>query len=226
MGWTFTGNLVLLGLAPLVGHAMRRLTGVLISDGQTEHNHHPVRNDPIMAIPAMELFAMLPPIWLITLGFGGNVLAGCVIGWAVLWLAVCDIHYLLLPNMVTLALAVIGLVLRAGTSLQSFYDGFIGALVGFALFLLLAVGYRWLRRRHGLGLGDVKLLAAGGAVTGWQGLASIVAIGAVLTVVTVAIWRGVTRRPFNTHQPLPFGAGLAVGIWLTWLYGPVADWFL
>ena len=70
-------------------------------------------------------------------------------------------------------------------------------------------------------LGDVKLFAAAGAWVGWQGLPSVLLIGAA-TGLAAALILG-RARP---DQPVAFGPYLALGLWITWLYGPVnVQWF-
>ncbi len=70
------------------------------------------------------------------------------------------------------------------------------------------------------GLGDVKLFAAAGAWVGWQGLPSVLLIGAAASPVAAFIlsWAKGAR---GLRQTVPFGPYLALGLWITWLYGPV-----
>ena len=76
--------------------------------------------------------------------------------------------------------------------------------------------YRRLRGREGMGLGDAKLLGAAGAWVGWQGLAGVLLIAAVTGLATAVV-----LRRTSLSDALPFGPFLALGIWLTWLYGPL-----
>ena len=70
------------------------------------------------------------------------------------------------------------------------------------------------------GLGDVKLFAAAGAWVGWQGLPSVLLIGAA-TGLAAALLLARAKGPPGPREPVPFGPYLALGLWITWLYGPV-----
>jgi leader peptidase (prepilin peptidase)/N-methyltransferase len=83
-----------------------------------------------------------------------------------------------------------------------------------------AWSYRALRGREGLGFGDAKLMAAAGAWTGLEGVGTVLLYGAVLGLVLVGALR-FWGRSIDGETPIPFGAGLAAGLWLTWLYGPL-----
>ncbi|MBD3835325.1 A24 family peptidase, partial [Brevundimonas sp.] len=71
-----------------------------------------------------------------------------------------------------------------------------------------------------LGGGDPFLFAGAGAWVGWMGLPSVLlwACAAGLSVVFAQL---VVRRRVSGGDRLPFGVFLAMGIWLTWLYGPL-----
>jgi leader peptidase (prepilin peptidase)/N-methyltransferase len=76
--------------------------------------------------------------------------------------------------------------------------------------------YWLLRKREGLGLGDVKLASAGGAWLGPAGLGPLL-LCACLMAFTVIIGRAlVTRTTLKGATEIPFGAFLAPSIWLIW----------
>ena len=96
----------------------------------------------------------------------------------------------------------------------------IGVGAGFATFWVVALLYRWLRGREGLGLGDAKFLAASGAWVSFSGLPSVVFLGAA-TALLVVLGAMVAGRRFSSFDPLPFGLYLCLGTWLVWLFGPL-----
>ena len=143
------------------------------------------------------------------------------LGWLLLALAAIDARALILPNL--LNAAVVGLGLLAITLIDAglLADHVIGALVGYGGMAGAAFVYRRVRGREGLGLGDAKFLGAAGAWVGWIGLASVVLIGAVSALMWVVVLAVLRRERPDGGVGLPFGPFLAMGLWLTWLYGPV-----
>ncbi|QLH39834.1 MAG: prepilin peptidase [Defluviicoccus sp.] len=91
---------------------------------------------------------------------------------------------------------------------------------GLWLFYAISRLYRWLRHRDGLGLGDAKLLAAGGAWVSWWGLPTVVLLAAVTALLVALVRRALGDRSV-VGQRLAFGPELCLGIWLVWLYGPL-----
>jgi len=84
-------------------------------------------------------------------------------------------------------------------------------------FLALRIGYRRLRQREGIGLGDVKLAAVAGAWLDWLILPTAVEIAAISALALYAVHRYVLGRPFDPQSRMPFGLFLAPAIWLGWL---------
>jgi leader peptidase (prepilin peptidase)/N-methyltransferase len=85
----------------------------------------------------------------------------------------------------------------------------------------LAVAYRHLRERDGLGYGDVKLFAAAGAWTGPMGLGTVLLWAVVVNVALLLAGR-LAGQQVAAETKVPVGTGLAAGLWLTWLYGPLS----
>lgn len=143
-----------------------------------------------------------------------------VLGWMLLLIAVVDAEHFWLPDELTLPLAAAGLgaaLLPGGTGLL---NAAIGAATGFAALWLLAFAYRRLRGRDGLGGGDPFLLAAGGAWVGWIGLPTVL-LWAAAAGLSLVLARALMKKPLAGDDRLAFGVFLAVGIWMTWLFGPL-----
>jgi Flp pilus assembly protein protease CpaA len=145
------------------------------------------------------------------------LLFSALLGWALLALAWTDWHALRLPDALTLPLTGAGLIMAWCESQGAFYSGVIGAACGYGALVAISLGYRRLRKREGLGRGDAKLLAAGGAWLGWAALPTVVLIAALLGLVLALAQR--TRGAKLTSQTkIPFGPALALAIWLIWIY--------
>ncbi len=169
--------------------------------------------------PAAELAALsLAGIALLILS-GVDVVIACALGWTLLLLALIDLRHQVLPDSLTLPLALLGLVVAWFDGDDVLLDGAVGCVTGFVLFYVISISYRCLRSREGLGLGDAKLFAAGGAWVAWQGLASVVLVASVaaLTVAGLQVLRG----SFRADNRIPFGLYLGPAIWLIWLIGPL-----
>ncbi len=151
---------------------------------------------------------------------GPKTFLGCLLGWQLVMLALLDFEHFWLPRSLTITLLASGLIAIAAQSPQNFYEHALGAAIGFVLLAAIAFAYRKMRGQEGLGGGDAWLMAGGGAWTGWQGLPTILVLGAGAGLVFVALMSA-RGKPVGRAQPIPFGVGLAIGIWLTWLYGPL-----
>ncbi|WP_306795945.1 A24 family peptidase [Gluconobacter sp. P5B12] len=177
----------------------------------------------------VELAAVLVPSSLAVAAFLQSVYypdvffwADCILGWVLLALAWIDTHSLRLPDIFTLPLILTGLALSlldAATVLTpTLTDRVVGVVLGWAAFTLLDLVYRAIRKRRGLGGGDAKLFAAGGAWLGAEALPSIALIAAIIGL-TAALATSLCGKPLSTRTRLPFGPCLAMAIWLCVLGG-------
>ena len=81
---------------------------------------------------------------------------------------------------------------------------------------MITLVYGWIRKRQGMGNGDFKLLAAIGAWGGWQVLLPTILLASLLFVLFAAL---VTVRRGERVESLPFGPWIALGGFLSLLYG-------
>lgn len=141
-------------------------------------------------------------------------------GWQLLLIALIDADELWLPDRLTAPLLLSGLGATALLADRTIFDAIIGATVGFLVLWGVGAAYRRIRGISGLGGGDPILFAALGAWVGWMGLPSVLLWACIAGLSWVAA-RRMAGRPLASTEPLPFGPFLAVGGWLTWLYGPI-----
>jgi len=171
--------------------------------------------------PAIELAALAVAIWAALVVSGWLVWASAALGWSLLAMAVIDQRHEILPDVLTLPLIPAGLLVAFAIDPGKLADHAIGAAVGFVAFVAIAWTYQRLRGREGLGMGDAKLLAAAGAWLGWQGLPSVVVIGAV-SALALALARAAGGVKLSPVMRISFGPYLALGLWLVWLHGPLS----
>jgi len=171
--------------------------------------------------PAIELAALAVVAWAATQTSGEVLVASCLLGWALLAVAVIDWRSFLVPDALSLFLLLTGFAAAFAFDPLRFSDHVLGAGAGVLLFALLAWGYQALRGREGLGFGDAKLLGGLGAWVAWQGLPSIILFGASLGLFAVLI-KAQSGKRLKATDRLPFGSFLAAAGWLVWLYGPLS----
>lgn len=160
------------------------------------------------AIEAGSALAFLLALWL-----GGpwiTVVARGILGAVLVALVVVDLRRQLLPDALTLPLLPLGL-LEAWLVGGDLPAAVAGIAFGGGLLWLVQVLYRRLRGREGLGIGDVKLMAAGGAWVGPAGVGPVLLIAATATLAAAGIAYLLGRGPGLTTR-IAFGPGLALGI--------------
>ena len=126
----------------------------------------------------MEIAAIVVAVLAATETTGWVLFATCALGWTLVTLAVIDWRAFILPDALTLPLIPAGLIVAFGVDPSSLLNHGLAATVGLLGAILLAVAYRQLRGRDGLGLGDAKLLAGLGAWLGLDGLPTAILFAA------------------------------------------------
>lgn len=145
-------------------------------------------------------------------------LLDCAFGWSLLALAWIDWQRLRLPDVLTLPLLGFGLAVTALEAPDELSSSVIGALAGYAALRLVGEAHYRLRGREGIGQGDAKLLAAGGAWLGWEALPWVVLLAALLGL-TLAVLQCARNKALTRETVLPFGPPLALAIWIIRLHG-------
>ena len=136
-----------------------------------------------------------------------------VFGWLLLTLAVLDWRHFWLPDALTLPLAFLGFTIGLWATDVALVDRAIGAAAGYGALLAIALGYRAVRGRDGLGLGDAKLLGALGAWMGWQALPFILLIASVTGLLVMLV----TGRAKEAGARVPLGTFLALAAVPAWI---------
>lgn len=176
------------------------------------------------AIPArqtlIELASVTIALWALFVPIGPLGFFTMVIGWWLLLIAILDAEHFWLPDRLTLPLTLFVLVSIAFLDPTRWAGHAAGSVAGYLSLVTLAYLYRRLRGREGLGGGDPKLLAAGGTLVGVAGLPTVL-LWASGTALAVALGMAAFRGGLRSSDRHPFGTYLALGIWLTWLYGPI-----
>jgi leader peptidase (prepilin peptidase)/N-methyltransferase len=165
----------------------------------------------------------------------------------ILILVFIDYHHQILPNILTLPGVAAGIVLSPLQAQGFFHDtvsydlaslvssahtdavlpwagSVLGALVGGGILLMVATAYQALRKRQGLGMGDVKMVAMVGAFAGWRLAILTIFIGSLLGSIAgicLVLFGGRTLQ-----SKLAFGTFLGAASVIALFFGPaILQWY-
>lgn len=140
-------------------------------------------------------------------------------------LSIVDLKTRLLPNEMVLGLATLGFIFHL-TTLARFVpvpEIFIGGLVGFGTLYLIRAVANHIYKADALGLGDVKLMGAGGLWLGPDAIMLAMAAGATAGLLhgvahALQIARSTGTKPDFSYLQIPAGPGFAIGLVLVGIY--------
>jgi leader peptidase (prepilin peptidase)/N-methyltransferase len=154
---------------------------------------------------------------------------GAYLAALMLAIAAIDARRFRIPNELTaaafaLALLRAGAVAPDGSVHAALWAGLRGVVVAMPLLLLMLLYRRW-RGWDGLGLGDIKLAAVGGAWLDFTAMAAVIELAGLSAIAAYAANAALRRKPMRATAFLPFGLFLAPAIWIGWLLRAwLADW--
>lgn len=145
-----------------------------------------------------------------------RALALAALGLVLLAASTVDWKVKRLPDVLTAAVAAIGAGLALAQSAGALVTGLASAMLSMALLQAVRLASRRRRGDPGLGLGDVKLV---GALALWTGAATpwMVLAAALAGLAMMALLRPADGR-------LPFGPAIALGAWIVGLGGEAGLW--
>jgi leader peptidase (prepilin peptidase)/N-methyltransferase len=132
---------------------------------------------------------------------------------ALMWI---DLDFKLLPDVLTFPgtlLALVAAFLEPG----GVHRALLGVLAGSGGLFLVAFLYLKVRKREGMGGGDIKLAAMFGVVLGWP----LTLLTLFLAALAGSVWGGILmlRRAGDGQSELPFGTFLAPAAMASFLWG-------
>jgi leader peptidase (prepilin peptidase)/N-methyltransferase len=143
--------------------------------------------------------------------------ASCLFASALIVLGFIDYHHKILPDKITFPGIVLGLVYSFFRKDLPFLQALLGAAVGAAFLLLIYGVYYALRKKEGMGLGDVTMMLMVGAYLGWlKSLLTLILAsfaGALAGVLIIAV------RKKSLQYMLPYGSFLAPAAYIALVWG-------
>ena len=139
----------------------------------------------------------------------------CAIGPTLLTVAIIDIKHKIIPDTITLPGIIFGIV--AGSYLFGLKESLLGLISGGGIFLLSSEIYYQVRGRVGMGGGDIKFIAAVGALLGLKQVLLVIFLSAFIGSVVGLI--GLIGKKLDAMSQIPFGPFLAVGTLIVYFSG-------
>jgi len=199
--------------------------------------------------PAVELLNAI--LWLLIyhrFGLNSSSLFYCFFSSAMIVLAFVDAHHRILPHSITVG----GLVIAVATaplqnlniadgqnlsglfakmdiyfshpSAWAWVNSLLGLMVGGGMLLSVAVGYYLLKKKEGMGHGDIIMMAFIGAVLGWLRTFLVVFLGSFVgAVVGIAL---IKKTGSDSSYEIPFGTFLSIASVVVLLWGDyILNWY-
>ena len=150
-----------------------------------------------------------------------------------LGISLSDARFYIIPDQFSIGGALLGFALAFLPGGIGWLGSLVGALVGYAILWLVAVGGTWIMKRlfpgrleeagveEAMGGGDIKMMAMVGAFVGVWGVAETVFMGSVLALLVFGPVSSLSKRL------IPLGVFLAVAGAVTYAWGePLLNWYL
>jgi leader peptidase (prepilin peptidase)/N-methyltransferase len=156
---------------------------------------------------------------------GLEFIAGCVFTGALVVLGVIDAYHQILPDAVTMPGLVLALAYSFFREDLNFRSALLGAVVGGGFLMVVYGAYRLIRRKEGLGMGDVTMMLMVGAYLGPMRTLFVLILASLLGA-AVGVFL-IVRRGKDFQFALPFGTFLAPSAFVAMLWGKdVVAWYL
>lgn len=151
--------------------------------------------------------------------------AACLFTSAMIALGFIDFYHQILPDEITLSGLLLALAYSFFRDDLSLRQSLIGAVVGAGFILLVYGTYYLLRKKEGIGMGDVTMMLLIGAFLGWE-LTFFTLVLASFMGTLVGVYFIFARKK-NLQYALPFGTFLAPAAFVSLLWGErIINWYL
>lgn len=137
--------------------------------------------------------------------------------WLLIASSFIDFEHQILPDEITYILLWIGLIASCGNLYTSSTSAILGALTAYLSLFIVSLLFRWIRKKEGIGQGDLKLFAAIVAWTGIIYLPLILFLASVFALIFIVARKVVYGG--QCSDPISFGPFIALTGWLVLLWG-------
>lgn len=143
--------------------------------------------------------------------------ASCLFASALIALCLIDLYHQILPDEITLPGLVLALTYSAFRPDMTLRQSLVGAVAGAGFLLIIYSAYFLLRKKEGLGMGDVTMMLFVGAYLGWVKAFFTLLVGSLVGAL-VGVFL-ISFRKKDLQFALPFGTFLAPAAFFALVWG-------
>ena len=212
---------------PSCGHAIRAIENVPVLSWLALRGRCSACSAPISARYPIVEAATAALSLLVAWHFGPTpqALLGLVATWFLIAMSMIDFDTQYLFDSLTLPLLWIGLLASLVPVFADVRSAVLGAALGYGILWSVYWLFKLVTGKEGMGYGDFKLLAAIGALLGWQVLPTVILLSSLVGAVVGVAIIAATRR--DRSIPIPFGPYLAAAGFIAMLWGEsIGAWYL
>lgn len=147
-----------------------------------------------------------------------QMLAALIMTWVLIVLCFIDLRKQLLPDTITLPMLWLGLLFSLFSLYVTPYLSILGGILGYIILWIAAWLYKIIRKKEGMGHGDLKMLAMLGAWFGPQMVINILIMAIIFALIASLFL--LSLKKITTQKPIPFGPFIAVSAWISMMTGP------
>lgn len=151
-------------------------------------------------------------------GISWYFLTFALLGVLLITMSVIDFEHYIIPDSLQWAMGLLAILYHLGFVGTSPATLIVNGLLGVSIGLIIKYGFLWLRKKDGLGMGDVKFLLVAGLWISPMGLVLMLFMSGVFGVVTGLAW-----RMMGHGERFPFGPALGLALYLLLLF-PEIEW--
>jgi len=136
-----------------------------------------------------------------------------------------DLDFQIIPDIVSIPGTIAGIGASFFIPTVSWTDSILGILAGGGFLFIIAVTYKWLTNRDGMGGGDIKLLAMAGAWFGWKAIPFILLISSFIGALIGSISLLLAKK--SLRYKIPFGPFISIAAIIYIFFGPeIINWYI
>ena len=167
--------------------------------------------------PAIELLTgLLTVLFVWRFGISWWTPAVLTVVYCLITLSVIDMHTMIIPDRFSIGLTVFALAFSflnpafSGTPWDKFISALIGGSIGFFGLWALAIFGQFVFKKESMGGGDIKLMAAIGALAGWMGVINTLVVSSFAGIAYFGVLM-LLKKDLG-DRTIPFGPFLSVGL--------------